>query len=141
MVRFILLITFFSFTAKADFLGLKSASSLNSKIPLLVQKLKSMEMEKDPSYEDTFNRLVKNIEQGLEEEKLFCAGEVADSSGKVLPKEQKQLCFRELKSHYLEAVDVIFQMKKKYLSLIHTRQLERLGEIQKKTKADIDKTF
>lgn len=98
-------------------------------------------MEDGPGYEDRFNQLVKALEQTLEEEKLFCAGEAADAEGKVLPKDKKQLCFRELKNHYLEAQDTIFNLKKKYLGLIHNRQLEKLSEIQKKLRADIEKSF
>jgi hypothetical protein len=48
---------------------------------------------------------------------------------------------RELKKQYLEATNVIFDLKKKYLGLIHQRQLQKLGEIQKSLKADIEKNF
>ncbi len=141
MVRFILVSFMMVSTAQADFLGFKTGDSIRSKIPELTEKLKNLEMDKNPAYEENFNQLVKSIETSMEEEKQFCAGEVADSSGKVLGKGQKQLCFRDLKGHYLEALDVIFDLKKKYLGLIHNRQVEKLGEIQKKLKSDIEKSF
>lgn len=142
MVRsFLVLLFIFSFSAHADFLGFKTGDDVSSKIPGLIEKLKKLEMADTPVYEENFNQLVKSIENSMEEEKLFCAGETADANGKVLPKESKQLCFRELKSNYLEAMDTIFDLKKKYLGLIHNRQIEKLSDIQKKLKADIDKSF
>lgn len=142
MVQFILSFLFLtSYSAHADFLGFKTGDTIKSRIPELTEKLKELKMEDTPVYEESFNQLVKNIENSMEEEKLFCSGEAADSGGKVLPKESKQLCFRELKTHYLEAMDAIFETKKKYLGLIHNRQIQKMTEIQKKLKADIEKSF
>ena len=142
MVRTILILCLFiSFHVQADFLGFKIGDSSRSKIPDLIEKLNKLEVEDSPAYEEKFNLLVKSIENSMEEEKLFCSGETADASGKVLPKESKQLCFRELKTNYLEAMDTIFNLKKKYLGLIHNRQIEKLSEIQKKLKVDIEKSF
>lgn len=141
MVRIILVLFFLTSNAQADFLGFKTGDDGRSKIPTLVGKLKELKMEVGPSYEDGFNQLVKSIEDVLEEEKLFCAGETADALGNVLAKDQKQLCFRELKTQYLEAMDVIFNLKKKYLGMIHHHQLEKLKEAQVKLKADIEKGF
>lgn len=142
MVRFILILSLgLPSYAFADFLGFKIGDSNQSKIPQYTEKLKKLEMDNNPVYEDNFNQLVKAIEIKLEEEKLFCSGEVADANGKVLTKDKKQLCFRELKESYLEATDTIFNLKKKYLGLIHNRQVERLTQIQNKIRIDIDKSF
>lgn len=142
MVRIVLiLVVMFSWDVRADFLGFKTGDSDEGKIPKLVEKLKKLEMVSSPTYEESFNQLVKTIETTMEEEKLFCSGETADSNGKVIEKGQKQLCFRELKGSYLEALDAIFELKIKYLGLIHSRQVQRLTEIQKKLKSDIDKSF
>lgn len=142
MVKFILILNcLFIFDAKADLFDFDSDKPRESKIPALVEKLKSLEMKEDPSYEEAFNQSVKSIENSMEEEKLFCSGEATDAEGKALPKEQKQLCMRELKKHYLNATMTIFDIKKKYLGFIHQKQLEKLTEIQKKLKADIEKDF
>jgi hypothetical protein len=142
MVRLILiLLSTYTLSAQADFLGFKTGVGFQSQIPGMSEKLKALEMKTGPLYEDQFNQLVKTIENRLEEEKLYCAGETADVNGKVLSADQKQLCFRELKGHYLETVEVIFEMKKKYLSLVHAHQVDRLSEIQKKLKTDIEKSF
>ena len=142
MVKFILILScLFVFEAKADLFDFDSDKPRESKIPALVEKLKGLEMKEDPAYEEAFNQSVKTIENSMEDEKLFCSGEATDAEGKALPKEQKQLCMRELKKHYLNATMTIFDIKKKYLGFIHQKQLEKLTEIQKKLKADIEKDF
>ena len=140
MVKFILILCFV-LPAHADIFGFGSDKNMKSRIPGLTEKLKSLQLKSDPGFEDTFNRTVKDVENAIEEEKLFCGGEAPDSEGKTLPPDQKQLCFRELKKSYLEAVEVIFEAKKKYFQLLHNEQLNRLSETQKKIKADIEKNF
>ncbi len=98
-------------------------------------------MAPGPDYEEKFNLGVKEIETALENEKLFCAGETADAQGKTLVKDQKQLCFRELKKHYLESMEVIFTLKKQYLALLHTKHVEELTAIQKKLVQQVEKNF
>lgn len=142
MARFILISFFvFSFAAHADLFDFGKDKGLESRIPGLVEKLKGLEMKADPSYDEIFNQHVKAIENAVEEEKLYCSGEASNSEGKTLPANQKQLCMRELKKHYLEATETIFDMKKKYLGILHQRQIQKLGEIQKKLKSDIEKNF
>jgi hypothetical protein len=132
---------FISFSAQADLFDFGSDKERESRIPNLIEKLKGLEMKADPAYDEAFNQHVKAIENSVEEEKLYCGGESSDSQGKTLPAAQKPLCIRELKKHYLEAMDTIFELKKKYLGIIHQNQVEKLGEIQKKLKLDIEKNF
>lgn len=141
MVKLILISFFIMSFAHADLFDFGSDSDSGSKVPDLVEKLKGLEMKEGPEFEETFNLGVKNIENAIEEEKLYCSGESTNKEGKTLPSAQKPLCMRELKKQYLEATNVIFEMKKKYLGFIHQRQLTKLGEIQKKLKADIEKNF
>lgn len=140
MVRLLpVLILLASTSAQAQLFG--SEGKFSTRIPQLTANLKKVEMKVSPGFEEAFNQGVKQIEQAVEEEKLFCSGEAADPQGRTLPKEQKQLCFRELRKHYLEATGTIFELKKKYLGLLHAQQLERLSEIQKKLQQDIEKNF
>ncbi len=142
MVKSLLvLLILISFSAQADLFDFDSDSGMKSRIPDLLEKLKGIEMKDTPAYEEAFNANVKAIENGVEEEKLFCSGEAADSAGKTIPPAQKQLCMRELKKHYLDAQSAIFDLKKKYLGFVHQRQVEKLSEIQKKLRADIEKNF
>jgi hypothetical protein len=140
MVR-IILIFLLSTSAYADFFGFGSNEGLKSRIPGLAQKLQDLDMEKESKYEENFNLTVKAIENALEEEKLLCSGETSDTQGRVVPKDQKQLCFRDLKGHYLNAMDIIFALKKKYLGKVHAQQIEKLSDIHNKLKGDIQKSF
>ena len=137
----LILLVFTAYNASADIFGFGSDKTFRSRVPQLTEKLKKLPLKTDPGFEDTFNQTVKDVENSIEEEKLFCGGEAPDAEGKTLPAEQKQLCFRELKKNYLEAVEVIFEAKKKYLQLLHNEQQNRLTEIHRKVKADIDKNF
>lgn len=125
--------------AYADLFG--SNEVLKSKIPNVIKEIRALEMSADISYEEDFNKLVRKVETTLEEEKLFCNGEVVNSEGKVVEKSQKQLCYRTLKNHYLKAMDEVFELKKKYLKVIHQAQLEKLSEIHEKLKKDFEKSF
>ena len=139
---FLIFLMIFSLNVQADLFDFENEKSQNgSKIPALIEKLKNLDMKDDPAFEESFNATVKAIENGVEEEKLYCGGEAADAEGKTLPAEKKQLCMRELKKQYIEATMTIFEIKKKYLAFIHQRQLERLTEIQNKLKSDIEKKF
>lgn len=142
MVKSLLILLFVSQLAHADLFDFGSDKEiLKSELPDLIKKLKTLNMKDDPEYEESFNKSVRDIENALEHEKLFCSGEATDSEGKTLPPAQKQLCMRELKKDYLEASMAILELKKKYLAFIHQRQLEKLNEVQKKLKADIEKNF
>ncbi len=142
MVKFIFLILFvLTIDARADIFDFTSGVSSESKLPAMIKKLKNLEMKDGPAFEDSFNQTIKMIENGVEEEKLYCSGDVSNSEGKTIPPAQKQLCMRDLKKNYIEATSTIFDLKKKYLTFIHHRQIEKLSEIQKKLKADIEKSF
>ena len=139
MVQFILVFGLLT-SAHADMFGFGEGTS-KSRVPALSEKLKKLPLKSEPGFEDTFNQTVKELENSIEEEKLYCGGESPNAEGKSLPADQKQLCFRELKKNYLEAIEVIFEAKKKYLQLLHEEQQARLTETHRKVKADIDKNF
>lgn len=140
MVRALLVVLFLSLSAEAQIFGF-GEEKFKSAIPELSKKLRGLEMKSGPEFEEEFNKSVKDIQNALEEEKLYCSGEAANPEGKTLGKEQKELCFRELKKHYLEAMDVVFVLKKKYLELLHSEHIEKLTEIHKKLAKDIEKNF
>lgn len=138
---FLVFTLFISFYSHADLFDFSSDGKRQSQIPALIEKLKSLDIKTGPNYDETFNLTVKAIENSVEEEKLYCSGESADPEGKTLPPSQKQLCMRELKKHYLEAQETIFDLKKKYLNYIHQKQVEKLTDIQTKLRNDIEKNF
>ena len=136
----IILLLAISISAKADFLGFGTAEG-KSRITPLLEKLQNIPMKVDPAYEEEFNKAVKILESGIDEEKLYCSGELADSDGKVLTKDKKQICMRELKKNYIAAMDTVYELKKKYLQMVLVRQQDKLKEIHSKLKQDIEKNF
>jgi hypothetical protein len=143
MVKIILVSLFLiSRCAHADLFDFGSKSSnYRSKLPPLIEKLKSLKVTNDSAFDENFNEIIKSIEAAVEEEKLYCLGEAINAQGKTLPQSQKKLCLGELKQHYLDANEVIFEAKKRYLTAIHQWQLDQLGQIQKKSRSDIEKSF
>lgn len=139
MVKFIFILSFLLNPAFADFFS--SGSKFKSKLPKVTEKLKSIEVKTDPSFEEKLTQLITEAESIFIEEREYCSGELADSQGNVVIKDQKEICFRELKNNYLETVDIVFNLKKKFLSSIHNQQLERLNKIQNKIKSDLENNF
>jgi hypothetical protein len=142
MVYLLSVLTLFvSLNASAQFFGFGDSNKFSSRIPAIGEKLRKLTISATPGFEDTFNKGVKEIENAVEEEKLFCAGEASDANGKTVSQDQRALCFRELKKNYLEAMDVVFTVKKQYLGVLHTQQIQELSKIQKKLSSDIEKNF
>lgn len=139
MVKFIFFLIVSSSIAYADFFS--SGSTFKSKLPQLTEKIQSLQVKTDTLFEEKFTQLTKEAESVYIEEREYCAGDLADSKGRVVNKDQKQVCFRELKNNYLEVVDAIFNIKKKYLNSIHSDQIERLNQVQNKIKMDLEKSF
>lgn len=113
----------------------------DSKIPSLTAKFKELKVEEEARFEDQFNSLVKDLEQTLEKEKNICVGEMSTESGEIIPKENRQLCLRKIKEYYLVSFKEIHLLRKRYLTLVHKKQLEQLDENFEKLKAQFDKNF
>jgi hypothetical protein len=144
MVRtlLIILLLIMGLKARAQFLGFGGDNlGYKSKIPQQIDKLKSLDIKTGPEFEEAFNAGIKNIENSVEEEKLYCSGEATNSEGKTLVASKRQLCMRELKKRYLDAVSTIFEVKRGYLDKIHTRQMEKLGEAHNRLKTTIESSF
>ncbi len=112
-----------------------------SKIPELTEKFKALKVEEEIRFEDQFNTLVKELEQTLEKEKNICAGEMSMENGEIVSKENRQLCLRKIKQHYLVSFTQIHLLKKRYLTLIHKKQIDELDENFEKLKSQFDKNF
>ncbi len=141
MVKPILMIFLFLFPfARADVFDFVSPKS-DSKLISLTKKLRNLQIKEGPEFEENFNGIVKNIEMAMEEEKLYCSSDAPNNLGKILPPAQKQFCMRELKKQYLESMSTIFEIKRKYLSLLHKLQLNKLTETQKRLHNEIERNF
>lgn len=116
-------------------------ATFESKLPQLTAQLKTLKHEDDLKFEDQFNKLIKELEQTLEREKSICMGELGTDSGEVISKAERQVCLRKIKTHYLASLDEVHNLRKRYLTIIHQRQLKELDETYQTIKAQFDKNF
>lgn len=136
MVKVFLVLLCFSFHSFAN-----SDFEFTSKIPEVTQKLKNLKSTNLESFEADFNQQVKDLESLFEKEKSICIGEMSSESGAVVAKENRQICLRKIKGHYLSALNVVHDLKKKYLEVIYKKQLSLLDENFEKIKAQFEKNF
>lgn len=136
MVKVFLVLLGFSFHSFAN-----SDFEFTSKIPEVTQKLKDLKSTNLESFEADFNQQVKDLESLFEKEKSICIGEMSSESGAVVAKENRQICLRKIKGHYLSALNVVHDLKKKYLEVIYKKQLSLLDENFQKIKAQFEKNF
>lgn len=119
----------------------EEAPQLESALPEITAKLKALKIETDPNFEEQFNKLVRQLEQTLEKEKSICIGELSTDAGGIISKENRPVCLRTVKGNYLKSLDEVHQLRKKYLSIVHQKQLKELDENYNKIKEQFDKNF
>jgi hypothetical protein len=138
----LVIVFLFQSVAFAQFFGFGDKNSqFKSKIPVITEKLKNFEMKADPSVEENLNLLLKSLEDSIDQEKLFCAGEAMDENSKYIAPNKKEVCMRELKQKYIESTEVVFELKKKYLKLVLENYQDKLSEIQKESLKSIESKF
>lgn len=118
-----------------------SEFEFTSKIPEVTEKLKKLKSPDLESFEEDFNLHIKELESLLEKEKSICTGEMSMENGEVVTKENRQVCLRKMKGHYLSALNIVYDLKKKYLNVIHRKQMTLLDENFKKIKEQFEKNF
>lgn len=136
MVKIFLVLICFSLNSFAD-----SDFEFTSKIPEVAKKLKELKSANLESFEVEFNQQVKELESLFEKEKSICIGEMSTENGTVVAKENRQICLKKMKGHYLSALNVVHDLKKKYLEVIYKKQLSLLDENFAKIKAQFEKNF
>lgn len=96
-----------------------------------------------------------NLEKYFLQKKKVCNGEFSTfilSEGKVrsdmptsqarkLSREERQLCFREMKALQITYINNMFLARKKYLDFLHERRIAELMEAREKTIKSLQSTF
>ncbi len=143
MVRTILISLLISSTAYAQFwnFGDKPETSGASRISKELEKLNELNIQASGEFEDKFNQVMKAVNNILEEEKLICSGEVAGPSGILTSRDQKQVCFREMKKSYAHYIEKSFEIKRKYLGVLHQKKLEDLEKIKNSQLQQLERAF
>lgn len=143
MVRFLLVLILSTQYAQAQFwnFGDKPSASGTGRIQLELDKLGDLNIQSGGEFEDKFNLIMKTVSNIIEEEKLICSGEVAGPSGILTSRDQKQVCFREMKKSYASYIEKSFEIKKKYLGVLHQKKLEDLDKIKKSQLEQLERAF
>lgn len=143
MVRTVLISFLFSISAYAQFwnFGDKPETNGASRVQAELEKLSDLNIKAGGEFEDKFNQVMKSVNNILEEEKLICSGEVAGPNGILTSRDQKQVCFREMKKSYAQYIEKSFEIKRKYLGVLHQKKLEDLEKIKKSQLEQLERAF
>jgi hypothetical protein len=144
MVRSVLVLIFIlSSSAYAQFwnFGDKPRPTGEGRIQAELEKLSDLKIQSGGEFEDKFNRIMKSVNDILEEEKMICSGEVPGPAGVLTTRDQKQVCFREMKKSYALYIEKSFDVKRKYLGVLHQKKLEDLDKIKKSQLEQLERAF
>ena len=92
------------------------------------------------------------IEKYIEKKKRVCNGEfttiilsesptVSQEEAKKLTKEDKQLCFNELKAIYKTYINHLFLVRTRFIEFLNEKRIKELAVIRDATLKSIDSTF
>ena len=92
------------------------------------------------------------IEKYIEKKKRVCNGEFTtiilsesaadpDEAAKKLTKEEKQLCFNELKAIYKTYINHLFLVRTRFIEHLNEKRIKELAVIRDATLKSIDSTF
>jgi hypothetical protein len=124
----------------------KSASSV---IHADLVELKNLKPEEFDKRIDDYRN---SIEKYIETKKRVCNGEfttiiLSDSMAKPnqeikkLTKEEKQLCFNELKAIYKTYINHLFLVRTRFIEFLNEKRIKELSVIRDATLKSIDSTF
>jgi hypothetical protein len=126
----------------------QSSFEYTKRIHSRINELSSVEPS---SYQSRVYELKSELERFFAHKKRVCNGEfsavilsetnsVAESSNK-LTKEERELCFRELKALQTSFINNLFLARKNYLEWGHKKNLEELNKEREKAIVSLKKSF
>lgn len=118
-----------------------SGATTEGRVQAEIEKLSDLDVKIGAEFEDRFNRIVKTIDDILGEQKMICSGEVAGPKGILTSRDQKEVCFRDIKKNYSSYIEKGFEIKKKYLAILHQKRLEDLDKIKKRQIEQLESQF
>lgn len=135
-------------TPKDESIDLTSAEASKS-----IRKLLKDIKELTPAeYTEQISEYRETFEKYTEHKKGVCSGEfstiILDEEGKEsddtkgkLSKEEKKLCFKELKALQINYINNMFQVRKRYLEYLHQLRMQELKEIRQKAIGQINQSY
>ena len=135
-----------------DAISYSSTFEYTKKIRDEIESIKELKPENFFKRVDTFRA---NLEKYFLQKKKVCNGEFSTfilSEGTVrsdlpanqarkLSKEERQLCFREMKALQITYINNMFLARKKYLDFLHERRIAELMEAREKSIQSLQSTF
>ena len=118
------------------------------------KELESLKSIKPSEYINQINDHRTKLEKYFEHKKRVCNGEFStvvlqgaeslDKSkkkGNKLSKEERKLCFREMKAMQMTFLNHMFLARKNYLNYLHNKRLEELSVAREKAIKSLQRSF
>lgn len=126
----------------------ESPFEYTQKIQKQLSELKDITPEKFLVQVDQYR---DNLEKYFEHKKRVCNGEFSTvilseagesrQDGKRLSKEERKLCFREMKALQTTYINNMHQARKRYLESLHSQRIQQLEDSREKALNDLNATF
>lgn len=136
------------FKALAQDEGVESPFEYTQKIQKQLSDLKDLTPE---SFMVQVDQYRDNLEQYFEHKKRVCNGEFSTvilseagesrQDGKRLTKQERKLCFREMKALQSTYINNMHQARKRYLENLHSKRIQQLEDSREKALNDLNATF
>ncbi len=149
-MRFLIILLFpFVLSAQVEAIKATAPKTASSVIHASLIELKNLKAEDfDKKIDDYRN----GIEKYIEKKKRVCNGEFTtiilsdslakpDQEAKKLTKEEKQLCFNELKAIYKTYINHLFLVRTRFVEYLNEKRIKELALIRDATLKSIDSTF
>lgn len=147
-MKLVLLLTFvLSFSAVAQ----DSPLEYSRKFKQELDQVKDLEPEEFPKKIDTYR---ESLERYIQHKKRVCNGEFSTivlggvsteakprRKKNKLSREERTLCFRELKGFQITLVNNIYIARKRFLNFLHEKRLKELDKTRNSTIGRLQKSF
>lgn len=145
-MKILLILLSMSFSAQSQTTHTELMEKNLSNIQETLGQLKSIPAEK---YLDDVPELKEKVHQYLKFGKEICSGkfqsltleEAAKISRKRLNRSERKSCYLQLKSIQKQYFGSDFEAKKRYLKLLHQKQLDEVEKIHKENLSDLDQHY
>lgn len=127
---------------------IESPFEYTQKIQQQLEELKNLETK---NFLTQVERYRNNLEQYFEHKKRVCNGEFSTvilseageraEEGKRLSKEERKLCFREMKALQTTYLNNMHQARKRYLENLHSERIQQLEDSREKALNELNATF
>mgnify|MGYP003673966395 CR=1 FL=1 len=115
----------------------------NSESAAILIKIKELESLKPEQFSQSVESLRGLLDRYFDNKKKVCNGEYStmvlgdvgelgktDDEGRKLSKDERKVCFREMKSLQVNYINAIYAARKKYVLWLQEKQLDELAKVK-----------